>query len=65
MRRPLATTGRHQVIHAVPPGEDQFTRFIAWWREVSRTRRAPPPLEDDIDLLVYALLVVLFVLAAG
>ncbi len=64
MRRPLATTGRHDVVH-MAPSDDQFDRFVTWWRSVSRTKRAPPPLEDDIDLLVYALLTVLFVLAAG
>lgn len=62
-RRAVVATGRHEVVQ--DEGVDQFHRFVEWWRRARRTRRAPPPIEDDVDLLVYALLTLLFVVAGG
>lgn len=59
------TTGRHETVEQQGIGER--TRVL--WRELLavavRTRRAPPPVEDSIDLLVYGVLVLAFALATS
>lgn len=56
-----AITGEH---HAVSRTSDQVDVFVSWFRRMvaqpARTKRAPPPADEDLDLLWYGIIVIAF-----
>lgn len=63
-----AVTGRHGALHIPSTADDiSYRRFVAWWkmlvRESTTAKRAPPPREESVDLLIIGVLALLFVLA--